>query len=79
MTPGKSEIDHASLSIGVDAESTLRIFCIVRQCADAIHRRDTAIGIFPDQLISVEITVHHHGTPSEDVKVQNTVVPDHAG
>ena len=56
-----------------------RYFLIRRQGADAIHPRDTAVSVFPDELLPVEITLHHNGTPAKNMKIQYAIVPDHAG
>ena len=31
-----------------------------RQSANALHARDTAIGVFPNQLVTVQIAAHDH-------------------
>ena len=51
------------------------MFVDIGQAAKAFHTRGAAVGVFPNQIIAVEVALHYYGPPTEQPKIQHALFP----
>ena len=45
------------------------------QLAKPIHAAHSAVCVLPDQLLILQVATDNNGTPSQNAKLQNSLVP----